>query len=413
MQFKQLHKKKEQFCCARIIIKTDDTMLLQALIYASIPAGTSLLLFATFLFLLTIPWIQAHVMYLHGIQMTSLDDLDTPVKFGFLYNQVTAFEIQSSSGRPLYTWHILPVQLYHLHEQELLEQPAGFTLNPLVRLGIILLRSDRDAQLVIQFHGAGGTVASGYRCSNYRALLAGLSFFVHVLTFDYRGFGRSAGEPIEKGIIEDSIAVVHWAIDVARVLPSRIIMFGQSLGTAVNTAVAEHYAMRKSWTIFGGHILTAPFVDVGTLMSTYRVAGIIPILGPLARFLRLMKYLQSFIIDKWSTQDRISAYVRNNEVNASGYRITTIHAKDDRDIPWTHTPLLFRYAVNASVATAIKYEKDLRLKERRRADFGHAGSIVEWRSNHGIIRKELLNYGLHDVTMSSVVVTSAVARMLQ
>lgn len=37
-------------------------------------------------------------------------------------------------------------------------------------------------------HGAGGTVGSGYRVLNYRALSAGHPLKVHVLTFDY---GRS------------------------------------------------------------------------------------------------------------------------------------------------------------------------------------------------------------------------------
>jgi len=90
--------------------------------------------------------------------------------------------------------------------------------------------------------------SSGYRVPNYRALSAGDPNKIHVLTFDYRGFGCSKGTPTEKGVLEDTISVVQWAIDVARVPPSRILIFGQSLGTAVNLAVAEHFALQSRGT---------------------------------------------------------------------------------------------------------------------------------------------------------------------
>jgi abhydrolase domain-containing protein 12 len=85
--------------------------------------------------------------------------------------------------------------------------------------------------------------------------------------------------------------------------------------------------------IFAGHILTAPFVDVPTLVSTYSIAGTIPILGPVAKVPLLFNFLQKFIRDQWSTKDRIANYVRANEANNRAYRITSLHAEDDDDIP--------------------------------------------------------------------------------
>ncbi|KAL4768034.1 hypothetical protein BDW60DRAFT_198705 [Aspergillus nidulans var. acristatus] len=57
------------------------------------------------------------------------------------------------------------------------------------RLAFRLLRNDPEARLVIHMHRAGDTVASGYRVPNYRAHLAGHPGKIHVLTFDYHGFG--------------------------------------------------------------------------------------------------------------------------------------------------------------------------------------------------------------------------------
>lgn len=81
-------------------------------------------------------------------------------------------------------------------------------------------------------------MGSRYRVANYRALAAG-GRKVHVLAFDYRGFGRSTGSPSASGFILDALAVVEWAMCVARVPPERIMIFGQSLETAVAVAVSE------------------------------------------------------------------------------------------------------------------------------------------------------------------------------
>jgi abhydrolase domain-containing protein 12 len=320
--------------------------------------------------------------------------------------------IKSASGGILYAWHILPVELYRQHEQKLLEQASGFSPDITSHLAFQLLRDDPEAVLVIHFHGAGGTVGSGYRCPNYRALSAGRPDKIHVLTFDYRGFGRSPGTPSESGLIVDALSVVEWAMNVARIPPSRIIIYSQSLGTAVNMAVAEHFALQEPPVVFAGHILTAPFVDVITLVSTYSVAGTIPLLGPVAKVPILFNYLRRYINDKWSTKDRIASYVKANEDNGIKYRITMIHAEDDYDIPWTHTPQLFWHAINGTKSAEISFEELELLKANSRVDNGPAGSVVEWKTDHGIIREEILKYGLHDVIMGNPIVILAVMRML-
>jgi abhydrolase domain-containing protein 12 len=206
-------------------------------------------------------------------------------------------------------------------------------------------------------HGAAGTVGSGYRAPNYRALSAGQPEKMHVLTFDYRGFGRSSGTPSERGILLDAIAIVDWATKVAGIPPSWILIFGQSLGTAVSIALSEHFSLQSPPVVFAGAVLVAPFVDVATLVATYRVAGVIPILSPLAKFPLLFNYLGTFIRDKWLSKDRIAEYIQANEANGEKDRLTLIHAKDDYDIPWHHTQLVFWHAVNATMPRGITYDE--------------------------------------------------------
>jgi abhydrolase domain-containing protein 12 len=261
--------------------------------YVYISAAIGIALYAIPIGLLTTPSFQAHVVYLHKIQMTWFKDLDVPETFGFLHNQVTPFSINSSDSAALYAWHILPLELYREHEETLVTEPSGFVSNITSRHAFKLLHDDPEARFVLHLHGAAGTVGSGYRVPNYRALLAGQPGKIHVLTFDYRGFGHSEGIPSESCIILDALAVVNWATNVPGIPPSRILIFGQSLGTAVSIAVSEHFALQFPPVLFAGMVLVAPFVDVMTLMSTYCVAGTVPIVGSLARFPWLFNYLGS------------------------------------------------------------------------------------------------------------------------
>ncbi|RFU30374.1 hypothetical protein B7463_g5983, partial [Scytalidium lignicola] len=345
--------------------------------------------------------------------MTWFQDLNVPENFGFLRNQATPFSIRSSGGEKLYAWHILPIELYRKHELALVEEPIGFIENFTSRLAFKLLRNDPEARLILHMHGAAGTVGSGYRVPNYRALSAGHPGKIHVLTFDYRGFGYSTGTPTEHGILLDALAAVDWALNVAGIPPSRILIFSQSLGTAVSIAVSKYFALQSPPVIFAGTVLVAPFVDVATLVSTYRVAGTIPILSPLAQFPGLLNYLKRFIRDKWSTGDNIAEYVRANEGNGERYRLTVIHAEDDYDIPWHHTSIVFWNAVNATSPVGISFEDLEEKKLELKKDLGAAGSVMEWKTENGLIREEILKTGLHDVIMGYPIVTMAVMRIFE
>lgn len=379
--------------------------------YGFISIVTLVTLYICLLGLLATPFIQAHVVYLHAFQMTWFKDLNVPEMFGFLHNQAIPFSIRTADNETLHAWHILPIELYRKHEQALLAEPSGFSENITSSLAFRLLHDDPDARLVLHMHGAGGTVGSGYRVPNYRALSAGHPSKIHVLTFDYRGFGRSSGTPSERGMLLDALAVVDWATQVARVPPNQIVIFGQSMGTAVSLGLMEHFALQSPPVVFAGTVLVASFVDVPTLVATYRVAGSIPILSPLTRFPRLFKYLGTFIRDKWLSKDRVANYVRANELNGEKYQLTLIHAEDDYDIPFDHTPALFKHAVNATVSGGITDNEYGEWKNTTKEDLGATGSVIEWRTENGLIREELMKFGLHDVIMGNSIIAVAVMRI--
>jgi len=95
------------------------------------------------------------------------------------------------------------------------------------------------------------------------------------------------------------------------------------------------------------------------------------------------------------------------------YRLTIIHAEDDYGIPWQHTPAIFWQAVNASVPAGINSEDLEQRKLESRIDLGTAGSVMEWRTDNGVIREEILKTGLHDVIMGYPAIAMAVMRCFE
>ena len=170
-----------------------------------------------------------------------------------------------------------------------------------------------------------------------------------------------------------------------------------------------HSKKTRHWppVIFAGHIMIAPFVDVPTLVTTYKIAGTIPILSPVAQYPILFNFLSSQIRETWSTKTRIANYVRRSEQSLNKYRITLIHAEDDYDIPWEHTPTLFSHAVNATNADGIEDARVRSWKLEEGDDIGAAGHVAHWRTDSGVISEYLLKYGLHDVMMGSPAVSLA------
>ncbi len=89
-------------------------------------------------------------------------------------------------------------------------------------------------------HGNAGNVtvlADSLRILNERHRLA-------VMTFDYRGYGRSAGKPSEAGILEDARAARRWLAERTGTSETDIILMGQSLGGAVAIDLAARDGAR-------------------------------------------------------------------------------------------------------------------------------------------------------------------------
>jgi hypothetical protein len=94
------------------------------------------------------------------------------------------------------------------------------------------LPGDPAKPLVLFAHGNAGNLS--HRIDN---LLGFHRLGLPVFIFDYRGYGRSEGEPTEKGTYEDIRGALAW-LKQRGWSPRRIIYFGRSLGAAVALQLA-------------------------------------------------------------------------------------------------------------------------------------------------------------------------------
>jgi fermentation-respiration switch protein FrsA (DUF1100 family) len=162
-----------------------------------------------------------------------------------------------------------------------------------------------DKPVVLYFQGNAG--ASNLRAERFTWLTADGTGLV---ALSYRGYGGSTGTPTEDGLIRDATAAYDFA--AAHYPGKRIVLFGESLGTAVAIALAAERRV-------AGVILDAPFTsaaDVGA--SAYPFAPV-----------------------RWFMKDTFRSDLRIVRVSAP---VLVLHGERDSIIPISFGERLFALA---------------------------------------------------------------------
>ena len=108
-------------------------------------------------------------------------------------------------------------------------------------------------QTLLYLHGNAGNLAER------GDLLARLSTLgANVLALEYRGYGRSDGQPSENGLYDDARAAYAWAI--ARVPARRVVLLGESLGGGPACELASTLEV-------GGVILLSTFTSIADMAA--------------------------------------------------------------------------------------------------------------------------------------------------
>jgi fermentation-respiration switch protein FrsA (DUF1100 family) len=156
-------------------------------------------------------------------------------------------------------------------------------------------------------HGNAGNVS--HRAASI-AIFAELG--LDQLIIDYRGYGRSDGNPSETGLYRDADAAWRWLTETRGVAPADIVVFGRSLGGAVATELAARVRP-------GALIVEASFTDVESMARLHH---------PL-----LAKYVP--LRYRFPSAEHL-ARVRSP--------VLILHSPDDGIVPFAHGQALFAAA---------------------------------------------------------------------
>jgi len=92
---------------------------------------------------------------------------------------------------------------------------------------------------VLFSHGNAGNIS--YRIEKLVVLLQlGLNIFI----YDYRGYGKSSGQPSEEGLYRDAEAAYEFLVNKMKIGPDRIIAYGESLGSVSAAFLAKNFKLK-------------------------------------------------------------------------------------------------------------------------------------------------------------------------
>ena len=161
--------------------------------------------------------------------------------------------------------------------------------------------------VVLFFHGNAGSISHRL---DYLRMFRELGF--SILIFDYRGYGKSSGEPSEASTYQDAEAAWNYLVETQRVAPSFIVLYGESLGGAVAAWLAARVKPRAL-------IITSTFTSLPDLGAK---------LYPLFPVRLLTRY----------------DYNAKKYLQAATCPVLIVHSREDEIVPFEHGEQLYAAA---------------------------------------------------------------------
>jgi hypothetical protein len=180
------------------------------------------------------------------------------------------------------------------------------------RLDAWFVPKERAQASVLILHGNAGNMS--HRLETI-AMFHRLGY--NILIFDYRGYGRSTGQPSETGLYRDAQTAWDYLVRQRGISPERIILFGESLGGAV-----------AAWLAARGHagalVLSSAFISVPELAAD----------------------LYPWLPMKWLARLRYDTRAALAETTCP---VLIAHSPDDEIVPFRHGQALFNAAAEPKV----------------------------------------------------------------
>jgi hypothetical protein len=191
-----------------------------------------------------------------------------------------------------------------------------------------------DDKIYLFSHGISGYLSLILESSSGKYLSEKNTMFI----YDYRGFGKSTGQYSIKGCMNDVIHVYDFLINIKKVMPSNIILFGNSMGSCITLHLINHLIENKHIynSIPQSIILQCPFENIIRVASEK-----IPFIHKY-----ISKLLCSAILQCSLHTDQ---YIKKIDKNINTLNICILHSKADEIIDYDHSIKLSQYVKNNKI----------------------------------------------------------------
>nr|XP_036857727.1 lysophosphatidylserine lipase ABHD12 isoform X3 [Manis javanica] len=249
------------------------------------------------------PGIQAKLIFLNFVRVPYFIDLKKPQDQGL--NHTCNYYLQPEEDVTIGVWHTVPAVWWKNAQgkDQLWYEDALASSHP----------------VILYLHGNAGTRGGDHRVELYKVLS---SLGYHVVTFDYRGWGDSAGTPSERGMTYDALHVFDWI--KARSGDSPVYIWGHSLGTGVATNLVRRLCERGrgAETPPDALVLESPFTNIREEAKSHP-------------FSVIYRYFPGF---DWFFLDPITSsgikFANDENVKHISCSLLILHAEDDPVVPF-------------------------------------------------------------------------------
>ncbi|MFM6324037.1 MAG: alpha/beta hydrolase, partial [Microcystis panniformis] len=111
--------------------------------------------------------------------------------------------------------------------------------------------------VILFCHGNGGNISNRL---SYLPIFRDLGLATFL--FDYRGYGKSTGQTSEEGTYQDVEAAWQYLTQERKIPPQKIIIYGESLGGAIASYIAQTTAQQNPQSTPAGLILASTFTSI-------------------------------------------------------------------------------------------------------------------------------------------------------
>ena len=184
-------------------------------------------------------------------------------------------------------------------------------------VGLFYNKNIENSKTILFLHGNAGSLENRtYKLNHFKDLN------VNFLIIAWRGFSGNMGKPNEVGLYEDARSAISW-LNMRGIQDENIILYGESLGTAVAIEVAQN----KN---YAGVILESPFTSM----------------------INMGKKDYPFFPISFLLKDK---YESNKKINKVSCPVLIIHGKVDKIVPYTMGEKMYELANQPKFFYSQKY----------------------------------------------------------